>query len=72
MLNRSKLATAVVLAVSMAWVALPADANAQPRYRGAAAFGYQNGVQYWRVRAPRACTYVGSYIGGPKGFLACR
>jgi hypothetical protein len=70
MLNRSKLSTVAALAVSIAWLALPTDAKSQPRYRGAAALGYQGAEQNWRYYGSPICTY--RYIGGPKGTWACR
>jgi hypothetical protein len=68
MLYRSKLAIVAALAATIAWIALPAGANAQSRYRGATAFAYQSAEQNWRVRPSWACTY----IGGPKGAWGCR
>lgn len=78
MLNRCTLATVAALVVSSAWLALPADANAQSRYRGAAAafaydrgaaaFAYQSAEQTWRTHPSRPCTY----IGGPKAIWPCR
>jgi hypothetical protein len=70
MLNRSKLATVAALAASIAWLALPAEAKSQPRYRGVAAFGYLGAEQNWRYRGFPVCSYI--YIGGPKGVWACR
>jgi hypothetical protein len=68
MLSRSTFAIVAALAVCIALVALPAGANAHPRYRGAAAFGYQSAEHNWRAHPSRACTYS----GGPRGTWACR
>ncbi len=51
MLNRSKIAAVAALALSVASVALTAEANAQ---RYAPTYGYQSGEQGWLDRASQS------------------